>query len=229
MKLIPVIDLKGGEVVAARLGERNAYAPLVSPLCASSRLDAVAAALLALHPFETLYIADLDAIARTGSHLDLIRSLKSAYPALELWLDTGLAGLEALPAGARPVIGSESLASLDELVALARRLASPLLSLDFRGDGLVGPAGLEHRYGLWSEEVILMTLTRVGSNAGPDFTLIERLRSVSPRKRLFAAGGVRDLEDLKRLRKIGAAGALVATALHQRRIGPSEIHSLQGG
>ena len=37
MKLIPVIDLKAGEVVHARRGDRDNYRPIVSPLCRGSR------------------------------------------------------------------------------------------------------------------------------------------------------------------------------------------------
>ena len=34
MEIIPVLDLKGGVVVRARMGERHLYAPIVTPLAA---------------------------------------------------------------------------------------------------------------------------------------------------------------------------------------------------
>ena len=62
MDIIPVIDLMGGQAVHAKLGRRDEYRPLQSRLCRTSRPLDVAEALLALYPFRTLYLADLDAI-----------------------------------------------------------------------------------------------------------------------------------------------------------------------
>ncbi|MEW8382346.1 MAG: nickel transporter, partial [Candidatus Thiodiazotropha taylori] len=62
MKLIPVIDLMNGIVVRAIRGQRQSYLPSSTPLCQSSQPEAVISALLSLYPFDTLYIADLDAI-----------------------------------------------------------------------------------------------------------------------------------------------------------------------
>ncbi|MGA7980362.1 MAG: HisA/HisF-related TIM barrel protein [Chromatiaceae bacterium] len=226
MKLIPVIDVKAGQVVAAKMGRRTTYAPLFSPIARSSRLDEVTSGLLKLHPFDTLYIADLDAISGSGSHLGPIRSLHLSHPALNLWVDSGLVDLEELSAVARPVLGSESLASASQLTQLCRSLPSPILSLDFGADGLIGPADLDREPSLWPHEVIVMTLSRVGSDSGPDVTLLQRLLAAAPAKRLYAAGGIRHLADLQRLSKIGAAGALIATALHSGRISPTDIRGL---
>ena len=63
MEVIPVIDLKGGAVVRARLGLRQSYAPIVTTLARTSAPLDVVAGLLTIHPFRTVYIADLDAIA----------------------------------------------------------------------------------------------------------------------------------------------------------------------
>jgi len=44
-----------------------------------------------------------------------------------------------------------------------------------------------------------------------------------PDKKIFAAGGVRGGEDLSALADCSISGVLVATALHERRIGRAEI------
>ena len=226
MKLIPVIDLKGGAVVAAKMGRRNDYAPLATPLCGTSQPGTVAAALLKLYPFDTLYIADLDAIAGVGDHLDLLQALRLRHPEVTLWVDNGLTDLDRLHLFTRPVIGTEVLESLDQLLDLKARLERPVLSLDFRGDGLVGPAELRREPWLWPDDLIVMSISRVGSDLGPDITLLESLLRASPGKRVYAAGGVRHLVDLHRLRDLGAAGALVSTALHQGRIASAAIRAL---
>jgi phosphoribosylformimino-5-aminoimidazole carboxamide ribotide isomerase len=74
-----------------------------------------------------------------------------------------------------------------------------------------------------------MTLSRVGSRGGPDLTLLRRWRDEVPDKKIFAAGGVRGGEDLSALADCGIAGVLVATALHERRIGRAEIAGVDSG
>ena len=94
MEIIPVIDLKAGEVVHARRGERDSYRPVQSQLCSGSAPVEVVAGLCAVHPFATLYIADLDAIQGRGDNGASIRQIRHRFPALRLWVDNGLAEAE---------------------------------------------------------------------------------------------------------------------------------------
>lgn len=223
MKLIPVIDIKHSRVVTAKSGERHAYLPSDTPLCHSSRPQAVVSALLDLYPFDTLYIADLDAICGNGTNHELIHSLHLDHAGVTLWVDNGLMEPDLLCGFARPVIGTESLSSCDELAHLLGSLPSPILSLDYLADRFSGPAGLNRRPDLWPEDVIVMTLSRVGTAAGPDFTQLRQLSQQSPEHRFYAAGGVRNLQDLERLRLSGVSGALLSTALHQGSIDGAAI------
>ena len=81
---------------------------------------------------------------------------------------------------------------------------------------------------LWPSRVVVMTLDRVGANAGPD---IERLKDIVSRaqgRRIYAAGGVRDRADLDAIRKIGVAGVLVASALHSGKISAGDLKEVAG-
>lgn len=227
MHLIPVIDLKGGFVVHARRGERDAYRPIHTPLAATSAPRDVVAGLLALAPFRTLYVADLDAISGAGGHGEVIAALTEAFPRLALWVDAGEASgaeVRARAASGRgtSVVGTESLPDAD---AAAEALAAgALLSLDHDAAGPRGPLAVHEDAALWPERVIVMTLARVGSGEGPDLAALERAAARAARigrhPSLYAAGGVRGPDDLERLAAAGAAGVLVATALHDGRIGP---------
>ncbi len=235
MKLIPVVDLLHGEVVHARRGERAAYQAIESRLCEGAQPLTVVRALLDLHPFRTLYLADLDAIQGAGDHSSIVAQIRDAFPELELWVDSGISGREALSDWitaqlGRPVIGSESLrdqATLRDV--LAQLQAAPgesthwVLSLDFRGHDFLGPTDLLEDTGLWPRRVLAMNLARVGSQLGPDLELIRRLTRLAPGREIFAAGGVRDASDLEAAAAAGAAGALIATALHDGRIGPEVL------
>ena len=60
----------------------------------------------------------------------------------------------------------------------------------------------------------------------PDVALVRELCARFPEFQLLAGGGVRDLADLRALADAGAAGALVATALHSGAIGCEEVRAL---
>jgi HisA/HisF family protein len=220
--IVPVLDLKGGEVVHARAGDRSRYQPLRSPLAPSSEPGAVLRGLLTVAPFRRFYIADLDAIEGRGSHTELVASLARQHPGVEFWIDAGCTTAAAAgavaAAGLVPVLGTETLATAAELAEAVRDPTRCVLSLDYRGERFLGPAEAETEPRLWPDCVIVMTLSRVGSGTGPDLARLgEALRHAGSRQ-IFAAGGVRDAQDLTRLATLGVAGALVATALHDGRL-----------
>src|SRR5579872_6031882 len=93
MEVIPVLDLKQGVVVHARLGRRDQYRPIETPLASTSSPVDVARGLLAIHPFETFYIADLDAIEGAGDNDAALTRLKTELPNLVFWVDNGVADL----------------------------------------------------------------------------------------------------------------------------------------
>ncbi|ARN83675.1 hypothetical protein B1812_14605 [Methylocystis bryophila] len=222
MRIIPVIDLMGGEAVRAIAGKRAEYRPLNTPLAASSDPCAVAEGFLRLHPFQTIYLADLDAILERGGANDgALSRLADAFPKIEFWLDRG--GKEP-PAAVNfiRVLGSESLAPDAPAPDLSREGAA-ILSLDFDAAGFRGPAGLEKQPALWPPRVVAMTLAKIGGGAGPDFERLAAIKARAGAREVYAAGGLRGAEDLAGLAALGIAGALVATALHEGRMGGKEL------
>ena len=221
MQVIPVLDLIEGRVVRAKMGDRDAYRPIETPLSATPDPVDVAGGLMRLGRFATLYIADLDAIRGRGDNFVALARLRQAFPQVELWIDNGAATAATVAATERfgvPVFGSES--QTDAALVAARPEA--LLSLDFRGQAFQGPPELLTRPEIWPRRVIAMTLHRVGGGAGPDFERLATIRALAGGRQLYAAGGVRDRADLAALKVAGAAGVLVASALHDGRIAPAD-------
>ncbi len=227
--IIPVLDLKHGKVVRARAGDRESYRPIVTPLSPTSEPVDVLRGLLRLVPFPIIYLADLDAISGEGSHSEALRALAEINPGVEFWLDGGFANAaSARSAGVPamiPVFGSESLTHTADLTAARATFGGGtiVLSLDYRAGRFMGAAEIEHRPDLWPDRVILMTLDRVGTGAGPDLGALAELVRRAGQRAVFAAGGVRDENDLARLQTIGVSGVLVATALHDGRLSADAI------
>ena len=255
MKLIGVIDLAGGRAVHARRGVRARYAPV--GVAAGCPIDgdpiALARAYVDRLGLTELYAADLDAIvaepqtqepgasADSLTHETLIASLATVAP---LWLDAAISSparaRQALTLGAtRAIVGLETLESFDVLSAICAALGkTPVaFSLDLRDGVPIAP-----RLDIPSNQlddlaaravdagvsaVIVLDLARVGEERGPDVPVVARVRASSPGTTLIAGGGIRGLADLVRLAEAGCDGALVATALHDGRIGAEDVRGLR--
>jgi phosphoribosylformimino-5-aminoimidazole carboxamide ribotide isomerase len=212
LRVVGVIDLKAGAAVHAVRGDRERYRPIGDPLLLARRFR-----------LDELYVADLDAIDGTGGNDSIIAAL--AHEA-RVMVDAGVNEPERaralLDLGVdHIVVGTETLTNADAL----DRLPDAVLSVDLRDGRLLSRdpclAGLPaldavarlQRVAL--REVIVLDLARVGTGAGPDVALIADIHAAFPDLELLAGGGVRDAEDLRALADAGAAGALVATALHR--------------
>ncbi|MDQ2078747.1 HisA/HisF-related TIM barrel protein [Xanthobacteraceae bacterium Astr-EGSB] len=227
MQIIPVIDLKGGLVVRARAGDRDNYRPITTPLSGSPDPVDVMGGLLAIHPFPAVYVADLDAITGVGDNRAALIRLKARFPGQMFWVDNGAGSAERAAAVLEDprdllVLGSEC--QIDS--SLVRSLAGHVrvvLSLDFRGDAFLGPPDILADSSCWPRHIIAMTLARVGGNGGADLDRLKQIKHSAHDRLVYAAGGVRDGADLAALGRIGIAGALVATCLHDGRLTGEDI------
>jgi phosphoribosylformimino-5-aminoimidazole carboxamide ribotide isomerase len=124
--------------------------------------------------------------------------------------------------GASLVLGSESQDGA-ELVGSFDRSGRVVLSLDFRGDAFLGPEAVLANAALWPDRIIVMTLARVGSDAGPDLSRYETIKTKAGAREVYMAGGLRDRGDLGVVKASGASGILVASALHDGRLTPADL------
>ena len=247
MRLLGVIDVLHGRAVHARAGARDRYAPVTA--VGSESIDpgdslAVAKAYIDGLGLMELYVADLDAILR---HHDADGSSQGSTAAhlaalgVPIWLDAGARSIaeatRALTAGASTVIvGLETLpsfATLEEICTAAGgdRVA---FSLDLReGEPILAPDGsisrepvtriAERAVAAGAGTVIVLDLARVGTSRLMDVGLIGDLRAAVADVVLMVGGGIRGFDDIERLAELGCDGALVATALHNGRLGRTEV------
>ena len=241
MQIIPVIDIMRGVAVQACRGERSSYRPVRSVLLQGADPIALLRAYRATFDSEAVYIADLDAITGSGGHLAVIEKMAAAEPALELLVDAGVHDARQvrrlLDAGAKKVVvASESLADLDVASQLLAVLGygRALFSLDLKARVLLwrhpstepkDPSVLVPRLAsLGFREAILLEMDRIGTGGGGDTELLDKVATAAPAMRFIVGGGIATTTEIIRLQRAGAAGILLATALHSGAITREDLN-----
>ena len=73
-------------------------------------------------------------------------------------------------------------------------------------------------------QILLLDVARVGTGRGPGTTdLTAQIRAVVPEVNVFVGGGISGIDEVFELRAAGASGVLVASAIHDGRIGRREL------
>ncbi|HEX4602024.1 MAG TPA: 1-(5-phosphoribosyl)-5-[(5-phosphoribosylamino)methylideneamino] imidazole-4-carboxamide isomerase [Gemmatimonadales bacterium] len=230
MELYPAIDVQGGQVVRVRQGDAaraTAYAEDPVALARQFARDGA----------RWVHFVDLDRAFGTGDNRALARRvLAAAGPAIQVGggLRTEAAIAEMLDWGAtRVVIGPKAAtdaALVDRLLARhgPARLA---LGIDAQHGQVVMRGGTEvfdttplelarRAQAQGARTVIYTDVTRDGMLAGPD---VEGARAIAALGLdVIASGGVASLDDLKRVRAAGLAGAIVGRALYEGRFTVAE-------
>lgn len=242
MQIIPVLDLLEGVVVRGVGGRRETYRPIVSRLVDRSDALSVARAFRDQLGLSRLYVADLDAILHDRPNYNVYRSLADA--GFEIQLDAGLRNVEAaksiLAAGAGQVVaGLETWPAPEDLSALCASGGAErvIFSLDMKNGLPLGdlvrwqstdPLAIARRaVEAGIGQMIVLDLAQVGMGAGVSTSeLCRQVLAEFPQLRLITGGGIRDAADLDRLAKLGIAGVLVASALHDGRITRTDVDRL---
>jgi len=239
MKVIPVIDVLNGVAVHGIRGERERYQPLKSTLCRSADPLDIALTFESLG-FSSLYLADLDAILGKSANFNIYRQIMT-QTRLDLMVDAGIADITKAKKVlatevSKIVIGSETLNSLDFLGQAVKAFGEDkvVVSIDLKKGKVlsvseaiasmdaVSFAQKLRKIGV--NQIIFLDLDRVGTEHGINLAI---LRSVLEKTgvEVLVGGGIRSLQELEELRKLGVSGALVATILHNGKLEVDELKS----
>lgn len=216
-------------------GRRDEYRPVESVLCGDAAVGSVAQAFVEKLGLGEVYVADLNAIAGTEPAWSLYEQIAAA--GLELWVDAGLRDAErarrlaefsgngSVIAGLETLSDAAALTSMLDAVGPERLVFSldlkagkPLADLPcWHGQSAEDIATVAIEAGI--QRMIVLDLHRVGTDTGVGTEpLCRQLREQHPKLELTAGGGVRGIDDLRRLADAGCDAALVASALHDGRI-----------
>lgn len=251
MKIIPVLDLQNGQAVHAIGGDRAHYRPVRSVLDPDSPNDGdplrLARAYRDRLGLTELYLADLDAIAqRRPPNQALYRRLLDDGFVLRIdagWRDgrdaetlttaPGLGDRALWMAGLETMRGPQALREIvsacgpDRLIfSLDLRDGQPLLAAeDWSTRDPLAIAAIAIEAGI--RRILPLDLARVGRGrgaAGSDW--IEPLKRIRSDIQVVIGGGIAEPAELKRLAGLGVWAVLVASALHQGRIGRDDLQAV---
>lgn len=225
VEVIPAIDLRGGLVVRLRQGDFESERAYGDDPAATAAAYAAAGA-------QRLHVVDLDA-ARGGSHnrgavaaildrgglaVQVAGGIRSPADA-DRWLGAGAAAV---------VMGTTAVREPGLLRELAaQRPGRVLAALDVKAGrpAVTGWSGvedlaLEQLLAAWEESslggVIVTSVDRDGTLAGPDLDILKRVRALT-RHRLTYSGGIAELADLEAVRNAGADAVIVGRSLLEGR------------
>ena len=243
MKIIPAIDLQGGKCVRLYQGDFAKTTEYSDDPAAIARQFAKISA-------RDLHIVDLDG-ARSGTQLNrsLIQAIASESE-LSIQLGGGIRSHDAVAdwfnAGvSRCVIGSLAITEPTTVRSWMAdfgpdRIVLALdVNIDENGAAMLTTHGwtrpsqtclfeciesyMEH--GL--RHVLCTDVSRDGALAGPNLRLYADILARYPALQLQASGGVRDINDLYDLRKLGVPAAISGRALLDGKITATEIAPFQ--
>jgi phosphoribosylformimino-5-aminoimidazole carboxamide ribotide isomerase len=250
MRVVPVMDLKGGQVVRGVAGRRESYRRIQGTLSPTADPADVAGALVQTLLREDVYVADLDAIAGGPPSWRVLAAI--AATGLRLWVDAGIRDAAAareladfaLDAGGtvvqRIIVGLESIAGPIEMERIVRVLGPKRLvfSLDLKRGRPVSacpqwrqaePLGIVRRVAAMGlRRIIVLDLAQVGTGQGVStLTLSRQIAASVPGIEIITGGGVSDVTDLVAMAEAGVDVALVSSALHDGRIRRADIERIE--
>jgi phosphoribosylformimino-5-aminoimidazole carboxamide ribotide isomerase len=243
-RILPVIDLKRGQVVHGVAGQRETYRPITSQLVGSISPPKVAKAICDFVSVPDVYVADLDAIAGDAPEWNNYAAISNT--GVEIWLDAGTGDsgrvrdvLAREPRVRSVIIALESLVSLRSLASMISEVFDHQAN-DFRPGRLVFSLDLQANVPVTRDpyarklsaetiasfaidagiqSMIVLDVAEVGGSRGATTVdLCRKVKARYPNLELISGGGVRDMRDVQRFVDAGCDRVLVATALHHGAI-----------
>ena len=231
MQVIPAIDLRDGacvQLVGGSYAEERIR--IANPVAVAKRWVRLG--------FSRMHLVDLDGATGRGSNREAVRNILRATTAT-IQCGGGVRDLdtidELLSAGASEVVvgtrAIEDRAWLED--AVTRYPNRIIVAADTAGRFLVSHGWSEtssrdvidfvdELNALPLSAILVTAVEREGRLHGPDVKLMEEItaRSTIP---LQAAGGVRDVRDLRALSDAGAAATIIGMALYTGALNPQTI------
>ncbi|MBS6475290.1 MAG: 1-(5-phosphoribosyl)-5-[(5-phosphoribosylamino)methylideneamino]imidazole-4-carboxamide isomerase [Clostridiales bacterium] len=224
MQLYPAVDIKGGKAVRLRQGEAEAVTVFYNdPVEAAKHWQQCGA--------KWLHVVDLDgAFTSDGVNLSLIQAI-AEETLLNLQVGGGIRSLsqieQRLKLGVkRVVIGTAALENSSMIAEAVKEFGHEAIAcgIDAKNGKVaikgwveiaeITPLELAIRMRDQGVNTVIYTdISRDGMMIGPNFTATKQLIEQSGMN-VIASGGIAAIEDLRRCKEIGCAGAITGQAIY---------------
>ena len=234
MKIIPAIDLMGGQVVRLYRGDpqqKTVYSD--DPVAVARNWEDAGA--------DMLHIVDLDAALGRGSNLGLVREI-AAQASVPVEIAGGLRS-ESAAAGAagladRIVVGTMAFRDRPAFERISSGIGRKkvVVSVDHMG-GQVVVHGWQVNTGVMLldavrdfasmgfSEFLLTDVSRDGTMRGPDLEFLGRACSIKGAN-VIASGGISGPDDVRRVGEKNAFGVILGRALYENTVSIAEAKRL---
>ncbi|KXB05173.1 1-(5-phosphoribosyl)-5-[(5-phosphoribosylamino)methylideneamino] imidazole-4-carboxamide isomerase [candidate division MSBL1 archaeon SCGC-AAA382A13] len=226
MLIVPAVDIRRGECVQLVGGKPDTGKKYGDPIQTALDWEQKGAS--------CLHIVDLDAAMNEGENLGIIEKILNNL-SINVQVGGGIRtvdkGVKILNLGAdRIILGTAAFEKPNVLKELIKKTSSEkiMVSLDVKkgkitikgwkketeGD-LIDMAKKFEEMGVGG--FLFTNIDAEGKMSGLDTKYVEKLVS-DLKSPVFAAGGVKSLEDVKKARETGVAGLVIGTALYEKKI-----------
>jgi len=221
---MPSVDILAGKCVRLTKGSpETAKVYYENPIDAALRWEGEGA--------EAIHVVDLDAAMGVGDNLNIIISLLKTVT-IKVEVGGGIRSIEKAvnlysQGAERIILGSEAVKNPKIVSELVQKIGSKhvMVSLDYK-KGKIAIEGWKKvtQYDLFQTAakmerlgagwILSTSISRDGTFKGVDLPTIEKLVH-SVKINIVASGGVRSLEDILNLKKIGVSGVVIGKALFE--------------
>jgi len=224
LEIISVLDLMNSTAVSGMSGNRETYKPLSSVFAPNSDPFFIANN-LKINGAKEIYIADLDLIEKKGHNLDKIKMINTILPII---LDSGIRDIKSfeffLDYAYKLIVATETIESIEEIYKIFDKFPKEriILSLDIKDNKIYSnnfDISLndfkKELLSLNPNEIILLDISKVGTNSGFNLKLIDEFSEF--KDKLILGGGIIK-EEILNLSNLGIKKALIGSALHNGEI-----------
>ena len=230
MKIIPAIDLMKGKVVRLYKGDpdkKTIYSD--NPLDIAKKWESAGA--------DMIHLVDLDATLGCGSNFDTLRSIAKSVN-IPVQVAGGLRNEKiiesALEFAQRVVIGTLAFNDKTTLGELLTRYGKEKLVISAdHNNGLIVVNGWQQStkislidavngfVEMGFSEYLSTSITKDGTLEGPDLKPLQEINEIS-KINLIVSGGISNIEDVKKVKKLNPFGVILGKALYENQISIEE-------
>lgn len=234
MRVIPAVDIMGGQVV--RLVKGDATDKVVygnDPAEMAKKWESAGA--------DIIHVVDLDAAFGTGNNKDVIAKLVSSV-SVPVQLAGGIRTPDAvkdmLEKTARVVIGTMAYRDPDAVRKLVKKYPGRIvISIDQSGGNVMvkgwkESAGISVKdaivkfMGIGVEDFLLTSIDRDGTLSGPDVETLAHAAAIDSRAKIIASGGISGIDDVVRVRSAGCAAVILGKALYDGKVSVERVKAV---